>query len=73
MSEIHQSNAELLTAFRTIYFQMVENVQEAVVGHAETHKLAQLGDKIDEFNEQVKQVSIFCLNISIRVFIFYAI
>jgi hypothetical protein len=75
-SEIHQhesSHAQLLTAFRTIYYQMVHNVQEAVTGNAETHRLAQLGDKIDEFNEQVQQVSMFWINTSIGIFIFLAI
>ena len=28
------TETELLTAFRTIYFQLVENVQEAITGHA---------------------------------------
>jgi hypothetical protein len=59
MSEIHQGNhTQLLTAFRTIYYQLVDNVQEAVTNNSETHRLAQLGDKIDELNEQVQQVSI---------------
>jgi hypothetical protein len=72
MSESHQlepSHAQLLTAFRTIYYQLVHNVQEAVTRHAETNRLAQLGDKIDEFNEQVQQVSIFWINISINIYI----
>lgn len=64
------TETELLTAFWTIYFQLVENMQEAVTGHAETHRLAQLGDKI---NEQVQQVSIYWIYISIGAFIFYAI
>jgi hypothetical protein len=73
MPEIHQADAQLLTAFRTIYYQLVDNVQEAVTELAEAHRLAQLGDTIDEFNEQVQQVSIFWINISIGIFIFYAI
>lgn len=57
MSENHQANyAQLLTAFRTTYYQLVDNVQEAVTGHADTHRLVQLGDSIDELNEQVQQV-----------------
>lgn len=67
------TETKLLTAFWTIYFQLVENMQEAVTGHAETHRLAQLGDKINEFNEQMQQVSIYWIYISIGAFIFYAI
>ena len=60
MSEIHQTDhPQLLTAFRIKYFQLVDDVQEAVNGYAETHRLAQLGDSIDAFNKQVQQVSIF--------------
>jgi len=62
MSEIHQAgHTELLTAFHTIYYQLVHSVQEAVTGHAETNRLSQLGNSIDEFNEQVQQVSDFLL------------
>jgi hypothetical protein len=51
-SEIH-----LLTAFRTIYYQLVQNVHETVAELAETNRLVRLGNSIDEFNEQVQQVS----------------
>ena len=62
MSENHHpSQTHLLTAFRTIYYQLVQNVQETVTELAETNRLVQLGNSIDEFNEQVQQVSTTCL------------
>lgn len=50
------SIADLLTAFRSYYYQFTNAVRDAVISNSDAVVLARLGDDVDQYMQLVNQV-----------------